>query len=534
MLLAAAFPKIGMAGLAWVAPGCILFSAFGRKGGEAFRIGYVGGLAWALGSFYWLLFIPFPAGAITGWLALSVYLGLYHATWVWVSWRLLPVRVQTIPDFLGIPVFRRGLWGLSSAAVWVGLEMILARLFTGFPWNLMGASQYQIVPLIQVARVTGVYGVSFLVVWFSVALACACLNLTANPAKSKAWVGDLLLPLVVLTGTLAFGFNQLIELRPPERTLKAVLIQPSIPQTLIWDTNQNAIRFSHLVDLSERALEKTTNAQLLVWPEAAVPNMLRYDFDTYSAVTNLAFKHPVWVILGSDDAELRPNSKDREADYFNSSFLVTPEGEIAATYRKRCLVIFGEYIPLERWLPFMKYLTPVGGSFTRGPGPRPFIIPGLHANISVLICFEDIFPHVARGSVQPDTDFLLNLTNNGWFGESAAQWQHAANAVFRAVENRIPLVRCTNNGLTCWIDACGAMHEVYFPNSKDIYGSGFKAVDVPLLDAGQKRPPTFYNQHGDCFGWTCLTVSCLMALARRIWKSRSPSAGSDSTPEIPA
>ena len=143
----------------------------------------------------------------------------------------------------------------------------------------------------------------------------------------------------------------------------------------------------------------------------------------------------------------------------------------------------------------------------------PFSIPELGVKVSVLICFEDIFPHLGREYAEPDTDFLLNLTNNGWFGESAAQWQHAANAVFRAVENRIPLVRCANNGLTCWVDTLGGMHDAYFANTTDVYGAGFKTVQAPLLAPGEKRELTFYTRHGDWFGWTCFGLTALWTSA---------------------
>src|SRR5262249_25713520 len=168
--------------------------------------------------------------------------------------------------------------------------------------------------------------------------------------------------------------------------------------------------------------------------------------------TGQARQHHVWMVVGADDASPNPQAP-AQVDYFNSSFLIDPSGGVAATYRKRRLVIFGEYVPLARWLPFMRTFTGVTGDFTPGPGPVPFVLGDLKVKMSVLICFEDIFPHFTRAYVEEDTDFLLNLTNNGWFGESAAQWQHAANAVFRAVENGLPLVRCANNGLTCWVDA---------------------------------------------------------------------------------
>jgi apolipoprotein N-acyltransferase len=537
LALAASFPKVGVAGLAWVAPGWLLVGAMGRTSGEVFRIGFVGGLAYGLAAFYWLLLIPFPAGAIAGWLALSAYLALYTATWTWLCCQLRPKTrdvtappVDTDPALISalvlsplhtIQLAQRIGWALICAVLWVALEMLLARLFTGFPWNLLGVSQYQVLPILQVAEYTGVYGISFLLVWFSVSLAQATLELISHPTRSKAWLGDLALPLTALLAVIAFGATRLAERRAEERTLRMVLIQPSIPQTLIWDTNQNAMRFTQLVSLSERALNTVTNAQVLVWPEAAVPNMLRYEWDTYSAVTNLALSHHVWVILGSDDAVPQQGGDPDAYDAYNSSFLVNPEGKIVASYRKRQLVIFGEYIPLQAWLPLMKYLTPVGGSFAVGRHPVPFPFPDLQAKTSVLICFEDIFPHLAREYVEPDTDFLLNLTNNGWFGESAAQWQHAANAVLRTVENRIPLVRCANNGLTCWVDAFGGMRDVYFEGSKDIYQAGFKTVDVPLLHSSEKRQLTFYTRHGDVFGWACVALSVILIGADGLRKLRA-------------
>src|SRR5207245_7174845 len=171
-------------------------------------------------------------------------------------------------------------------------------------------------------------------------------------------------------------------------------------------------------------------------------------------------------------------------------------------------------IPLSRWVSFMKYFTPIQGGFTPGEHAVPFELTDLGVKTSVLICFEDIFPHLAREYVDDDTDFLVNLTNNGWFGESAAQWQHAASAVFRAVENGLQLVRCANNGLTCWVDAQGRLNDVYFPGSRDIYQAGFKIVLVPL-PGGQARTPTFYHRHGDWFGWGCVGLG-LAAVVRRI------------------
>jgi apolipoprotein N-acyltransferase len=537
LLLAGSLPRIGMAGLAWVAPALMLAAALGKSGWESFRIGYVAGLAHYLASLYWLLLIPYrwhsiPVGPAAGWLALSAYLALYPATWVWLLARVHGPQSTVhslgraypawLPAGFGGLLARswgqRTLWAVSGAALWVALEMVVARLFSGFPWNLLGSSQYEMVPLIQIASVTGVYGVSFLLVWVSLSLLSAGLMVVLRPTLRSAWVGEIILPLAVVALVFNFGFRQLARDGPAARTLKVTLVQPSIPQTLIWDTSRDRERFHEVIRLSEQAL--THRPELLVWPEAAVPSYARWDTNIYPAITNLVSRHHVWLILGSDDVGLpaRPTHAD-EYEYYNAGFLVTPDGDFESRYRKRNLVVFGEYIPLVRWLPFVKWFTPIEGGFTPGDRTVPFRLANLGVKTAVLICFEDMFPFLARESAEDDTDFLVNLTNNGWFGESAAQWQHAAGAVFRAVENGLPLVRCSNNGLTGWADAHGRLRQVFRDDRGTIYGPGFMTAEIPLLASGQKRPPTFYHRHGDLFGWVCGGVMGMM-VARRVVTGR--------------
>jgi len=295
LLLAAALPKIGLAGLAWIAPALMLVAALGKSGWESFRIGYVAGLAYYLASLYWLLLIPyrwhsFPLGPAAGWLSLSAYLALYPATWVWLA---------NLDGLLARSWARRTLWAISGAALWVALEMLVARLFTGFPWNLLGTSQYQMTPLIQIASVTGIYGVSFLIVWISLSLLSAGLMIVLRPTTRSIWAGEIILPALVLAILFNFGFRQLAREAAPARTLNVALIQPSIPQTLIWDTSRDLDRFHELIHLSEQAL--TNRTDLLVWPEAGVPSFARWNTNLYPAITNLVRQHRVWLILGSDD-----------------------------------------------------------------------------------------------------------------------------------------------------------------------------------------------------------------------------------------
>jgi apolipoprotein N-acyltransferase len=508
LLLAAACPGIGIAGFAWIAPGLILGAALGKRGWESFRIGYAAGFAFYLGSLYWLLNIPYrwhgiPLGPAAGWLSLSAYLAVYPATWVWLlSDARNPGGLQGVPTRSWA---QRTLWALYGAAAWVALEMVVARMFTGFPWNLLGSTQFQITPLIQIASVTGIYGVSFLIVWTSLSLLSAVLMVLFRPTVRAVWMKEILLPLAVVMILFSAGVRKIRALPEPQRTLKVTLVQPSIPQTLIWDTENDTERFGQLLGLAALAL--TNHPELMIWPEAGVPSYARWDTNIYPAITNLVAQHHAWLILGSDDLGRPANAKSEDDfEYYNASFLVDRGGDFVRRYRKRNLVVFGEYVPLVKWLPFVKWFTPISGGFTPGEHPVPFALTDLQVKTSVLICFEDVFPQLSREYADDDTDFLVNLTNNGWFGEGAAQWQHAAGGVFRAVENGLPLVRCCNNGLTCWIDARGRLRQIFRDERGTIYGPGSMTAEIPLLNFGERREATFYHRNGDVFGWACVAV----------------------------
>jgi apolipoprotein N-acyltransferase len=569
LLLTAAFPKIGIAGCAWIAPALMMAAAHGKRGGDAFRVGYVAGLAHFLSSLYWLLLIPVTGFPILGWFLLSAFIALYPAVWVWLvnSWGER-TREPEQTSWSG-----RTLWSLAGAAIWVALEMIRVRFLGGFPWNPLGASQYQLIPLIQIASVTGVYGISFLVVWVSLSLFSAGRMIFRRPALRFAWQAEILMPLAVVAALFAFGFARMNGQNPPGATLRITLVQPHIPQALIWDPNANVNRFQQLIQLTENALASSpgntksneplapslappggegvvhaerdrergsSKTDLLIWPESAVPEF-EFNFANYSAITNLVRTHHLWLIFNAEDYVWRSGAgTNNDYDVFNAAFLFNPEGRCAAVYHKQKLVIFGEYIPLVRWLPFIKWFTPITGSFASGdrvvpfemdihPGRRPPARHEANAVISdagsetgapgrvktaTLICYEDIFPELTRQYAQDDTDFLVNLTNDGWFGEGAAQWQQAAAAVFRAVENGVPLVRSSNNGLTCWVDANGRLREIFRDNTGGVYGAGAMTIELPLSQPGEKRAPTFYNQHGDWFGWLCVGVAGILFIVK--------------------
>ncbi len=512
-MLAAAFPKINLFWLAWFAPGLTLLLGIDQSGKKVFAIGFFAGLGRYLASLYWFLLIPIPLYAFAAWLGMSAVLSLFVGTWSWLCWRAFPrkaTQIATAPLSMASRC-QLAAWPAFCAAAWVAMEMALAHFLTGFPWNLLGTSQYQFLPLIQIASLIGVYGVSFLVVWISVGLALAIFN----RRDVRIAIGFVAPPFVVFTATILFGLHQL-DL--PERTptsLKIALIQPSTPQWVIWDASEKTNRLNHLLALSRDAL--TNHVDLLVWPEAALPATLARTRETQEIVTSIVQSHKVWMIFGAEDSGRRKTADGSEVvELFNSAFFVNPTGDLVGQYYKRHLVPFGEFMPAARWLPFLKRLRDGGSGFSVGTREYPFQIDSPRAKISTLICFEDLFPHLSRESVDEDANVLLNLTNNGWFGESAAQWQHAIGALFRAVENGVPLVRCTNNGLTCWVDPRGRLHDVYFPGSSNVYQPGFKIVQIPLHHRRGKSGATFYNRHGDWFGWTCVALTALALLPRPI------------------
>jgi apolipoprotein N-acyltransferase len=525
LLWTGAFPRVDIAGLAWVAPGLILAAGLGKSPGEQFRLGYVAGLAHYLTMLYWLLLIPYrwhgiPLGPAAGWLSLSGVLALFPALW---SWLASPAENQgeLAKGVLARNWFLRTAWAVSGAAMWVGWEMVLARFLGGFPWAPLGASQYRMVPLIQLASITGVYGISFVVAWTSLALLSAGLLLIRRPTIRSVWLGEIFLPLITVAIIFNVGLRHLNDNPPQARTVRLLLVQPSIPQTVIWNPDTEVERFQELLQQTEQAL--SNRVDIVVWPESALPNMVRYNTNTMNAVAGLAKRHNVWIILSSDDAERHPGAKPgTPPDFFNSSFLVTPEGELRQRYIKRNLVIFGEYVPLAHWLPFLKMFTPIEGGFTPGTHNVEFFLPELDLHTSVLICFEDTFPHLARGNLSPQTDFLVNLTNDGWFGESAEQWQHALTAVFRAVENGVPLIRSCNNGLTSWIDSHGRIRQLLRDDRGTIYGKGVLLAEIPVGVPGSSHELTFYARHGDWFGWSCVAL-LLVVLAWKVVALKKPS-----------
>ena len=522
VMVALAFPLPGWSGLAWIGPGLLWLANLGSNPGQAFRTGTAAGFLHFLISLSWLLNMPFPAGAVAAWISLSAYCGLYWGLWSWISVALTsqfqkPASVTPIITHRWIEAAQR--WvaagGMNRFRVsvllgcaWVTLEIVRGRLMSGFPWNCLGITQWRNAPLIQISSVTGVYGVSFLVCWCSIAITSALVLVAIQPRNRFAWLAEARVPLIVLVIITGLGFRRILALTAHESDLphlSLALVQPSIPQEILWDKSQTSARFEKIYRLSSQAL--AVRPDVLVWPEGC----LDLDGpDPFYRMLGLVTNAPASWILGSEDVTRDSSGKEH---YFNGAWVFDSSGKNSAKYHKQRLVIFGEFVPLAKWLPFLKWLTPIGGGFDAGtdPGRFPVVLqsaestnPPVTALLSPVICFEDIFPHGTRDQVQQDTDLLIELTNDGWFSNSSAQWQHCANAAFRSVENGVPLVRCANNGITCWLDSVGRFRDRVGSTSEEAY--------APLASAGTPRSLTFYRDHGDFFAWTCCGLS-LFAIA---------------------
>ena len=258
------FPTWNLSGLAWSIPAILLWSTLSGSPRQVFFKGWFPGLVHQLTTIYWLLNIPYDYTPALGWLALSAYLAIYPGIWCWCCLRLVrPDASSTIP-FTGWSLARRTGFGILAALLWVGLEKLQMHFLTGFPWLYLGMSQFPIKPFIQSASIWGVAGMSFLIVWTSIAILFAMLSIRRAPGKHWQWLGDLVLPWLLVGAITIFGMQRLIKRPEPTQTIRMALIQPSIPQTVKWDEAANEAAFEKVLNLT--TLAAATKPQIIIWP----------------------------------------------------------------------------------------------------------------------------------------------------------------------------------------------------------------------------------------------------------------------------
>jgi apolipoprotein N-acyltransferase len=382
------------------------------------------------------------------------------------------------------------------------LEYLRSRLFTGFPWALLGYSQYLNLPAIQIADITGAWGVSWVVMLANVAIYSVIGYRLSVIARGKR----VLIAISILIFTLLYGYYKLTRTPNTEhRTpIKISVIQANIPQELKWDPRARDAIMEKYFALTRAAVKDKPD--LILWPEASIPAVLEEEPRYYEEARNFVRDIRIPLLTGAVRKE--------EALYYNSALLVSADGNLSGRYDKLHLVPFGEYIPLRRFLPFLETVVPIG-DFTAGEEHTVFKLPitsyQLPVTFSVLICFEDLFPELSRQFARQSVDFLVNITNDGWFGKTSAPYQHLSASVLRAVENRIPLVRAANTGVSGFIASSGKIISCLSDKTgRQIFTHGYQTQTLEL----SLHKPTLYSRAGDYFIFICLALAFYAIIAR--------------------
>jgi apolipoprotein N-acyltransferase len=504
-LLALCFAPASLGGLAWVAM-VPLFAAlwFSQEWSrwERFRrfaLGGVTGLVFFVGSLHWLWTVTIP-----GWLVLAAYCSIYPALWAVFTGEVAP-RSRAGYEEPGWMLSRPNLWAAAlSASAWVGLEWLRGIVFTGFAWNSLGVALHENLPIIQIADVTGVAGISFLLVFVNGIATTTLFRLREEIVRRKMRAHfDFSCAVVLVALCFGYGVRKIFESAPESRPLTFAAVQANIP---ILEKRDPAFEEEILITherLSQAAL--AMKPDLLVWPEAATPHPLFLHQPSWDTVRGIADAFDGDFLLGTVHYEERGD--------FNSAVLLTGQGQNAQLYHKMHLVPFGEYVPFRESFPVFAWLVGdlVPEDFNFGPSATILEMAAVPVKIGALICFEDTQPYMARMFAARGAQLLVTLTNDGWFLESAGSEQHRANAVIRAVETRLPLLRVANTGVTCLIDPHGREVERLEENNGNTFFAGFLTgtVNVPA-----KPTPTFYTLNGDLFTHACLGLAALGLLLR--------------------
>ena len=491
------FPRYDLEALAWIALVPLFLALENQTVRKSFGLGWLTGTIYFLGTVHWVTNTMIHYGKLPAvvsypiMLLFVVYLGLYVAAFAALF--VFLKRRTTFPATLTAPV------------LWVSLELLRTYALTGFPWAALGYSQYLALPAIQIADTTGVYGVSFLIVLVNVAVAEGILALRARRFRSASWT-PLATAFVAVALVLGYGAWRLSQDRlsqPP--TLRVGVVQANIPQDKKWDAQFR----QETIDRYERLSDdlSSQSVQLLLWPEAAMPFFFEEDAAFRQQVVATVRGDRIPLLFGSPAVTTVGN----QLRLFNSAYFLSADGRVLGRYDKMHLVPFGEYVPLAGLLFFVNKMAEGIGDFLPGGDytvmtlplgddtkPRPQESPP--PKIATVICFEVIFPDLVRGFVKQGAQLMTTITNDAWFGDSSAPYQHFSMVVFRAVENRVPFARAANTGVSGFIDRTGRIQE-----TSPIF------VEAALADALRLRTQTtFYTRHGDIFAYGCGIMALFM------------------------
>lgn len=496
ILIALSFPVFNLYFLAWAAFVPLLVSLWGESGRQGFVRGYVFGLVYFFGTLYWIYHsinfyggVSFPA-SISIVLLLCAYLSLYPALFAGIFAAM--VRKTRLPALLIAPV------------IWVSLEFVRSYALTGFPWSSIGYSQYTFLHMIQISDITGIYGISFLVLAVNGAIADLFLlkkrvqDMPLFPSSSI--YASLSVLLVVLAATFLYGSWRLGQNRDGHM-IRVSVVQGDIEQDRKWDpAYQNEVLNAYFT-LSRKAAE--SSPQLIVWPETALPFFFDYDRANTERLLNFDKGLGSDLLFGTVLVKQRSGEKVLLS---NSAVLLDKEGKTVYEYDKIHLVPFGEYVPLKSILFFVNKVAAGIGDYV--PGTKYLKAKTDFGSFATLICYEVIFPGLVRKFYTDGGDFIVNITNDAWFGDTAGPHQHFSMAVFRAVENRKPLIRAANTGISGIIDSSGRI----------LYSTPiFRRLEL-TENVRTDSTMTFYTRYGDLFSYLCMVLSIIMVLNMRFWR----------------
>ena len=464
ILLLLAFTPFELWPLGWFALVPFFLMVQVRHSKSNFLLGYLSGVIFFSGLLWWLNHVT-----SLGYLALALFLALYFG----VAALLIGIVRSAL---------RRA---LAMGALWMVLEFIRSKTFIAFSWGCLAHSQYRNLAFIQAADLVGVYGLTALMATTSGILGFGVLHRRNGRLAYK----PALILLAVLLVVYGYGLYQLN--RPCQgRVLSVALAQGNVPQDIKWDYRVEQDILANYLELTNDAVGH--GAKLVVWPETALPSLLEQKQDFEIQLRNLCAQKSFYLLFGALHGEVVSDG----GRYYNSAFLVTPEDASStlrlSRYDKIHLVPFGEYVPFARWIPFVERIVEDegGGGLSHGQMETVFNVDS--TKIAALVCFESTLPQVARRFTRQGIQGLIVITNDEWFKRSPASIQHAIQSVFRAIENRVPVIRSTNTGLTCSIDLYGRIRKRY-PR----FQMGVLEDDVLFPNEGK----TFYTRHGDWLAW---------------------------------
>ena len=486
VLLTLSFPTPSWFFLAWLAMVPLMFSIESCSYRQSFLLGWFAGFVHFTSLLYWIYYVvnhygkvPMPLGVITL-LLLTSYVALFPG-FSCVIYKLLNTRWSFPP-------------GLALSVAWVAGEYARGHLLTGFPWDLIGYSQIPFHTVVQSMDLFGVLGISFLIAFCNGALYSLL-----KQKRSRMAVVEVLVFVVLFTLNYAYGIHRISEIDEVisrSKPVKVAVIQGNIPQDVKWDKEFQEGTIKRYNVLTEQALEEG-HAKLVVWPETAVPFYFGIDIPMSLKVLNIAKNNGIYLIFGAPGLEYH----DSKPFYYNWALLASPRGRITGVYAKEHLVPFGEYVPLKKLLFFVHKLAEGVGDFVAGDENQPlFEVDG--KKIGALICYEVIFPELALNKCRRGANLLVNISNDAWFGDTSAPYQHLEMAQARAIETRLPLIRCTNTGISAFINVKGEIDGIIPLNRT---GYMVKEMRIPHLQST-------YVEARDAIAWICVIFPVLVIL----------------------